>query len=70
MADLDKVLDFFSEFQCYVFGGISRKIIRNAGFSFEQEISRKRHERQNEWYPWGLQISLHIRSPGFSARGE
>ena len=20
----------------------------------------------NEWYPWGLQIGLHIRSPGFS----
>ena len=48
MADLDKVLDFFSEFQCYVFGGISRKIIRNAGFSFEREISRKRHERQKQ----------------------
>ena len=46
MADLDKVLDFFSELQCCcVFGGISRKIIRNAGFCFEQEISRKRHER-------------------------
>ena len=24
----------------------------------------------NEWYPWGLQISLHIRSPGFSENGE
>ena len=49
MADLDKVLDFFSELQCcFVFGGISRKIIRNAGFCFEQEISRKRHERQKQ----------------------
>ena len=48
MADLDRVLDFFSEFQCCVCGGISRKIIRNAGFCFEQEISSKRHERQKQ----------------------
>ena len=24
---------------------------------------------ENEWYPRGIQISLHIRSPGFQARG-
>ena len=24
----------------------------------------------NEWYPWGLQISLHIRSPEFSELGS
>ena len=24
---------------------------------------------QNEWYPWGIQISLHIQSPGFQAQG-
>ena len=24
----------------------------------------------NEWYPWGLQISLHMRSPGFSEMGR
>ena len=24
---------------------------------------------KNEWYPWGLQISLHIRSPAFSEMG-
>ena len=24
------------------------------------------NEHINEWYPWGLQISLHIRSPAFS----
>ena len=24
----------------------------------------------NEWYPRGIQISLHIRSPGFQAWGE
>ena len=49
MADSDKVLDFFSELQCCcVFGAISRKIIRNDGFCFEQEISRKRHERQKQ----------------------
>ena len=24
---------------------------------------------ENEWYPWGLQISLHIQSPGFSEMG-
>ena len=26
-------------------------------------------DRHNEWYPWGLQISLHIRSHGFSEIG-
>ena len=24
---------------------------------------------KNEWYPWGLQISLHIQSPAFSEMG-
>ena len=23
----------------------------------------------NEWYPWGLQMSLHVRSPAFSEMG-
>ena len=26
-------------------------------------------QNENEWYPWGLQISLHIPSPGFSEMG-
>ena len=32
------------------------------GFNFTNQQS-------NEWYPWGLHISLHIRSPAFSKKG-
>ena len=38
--------------------------------SAQYYVSESDSDHVNEWYPWGIQISLHIWSPRFQARGR
>ena len=62
LANVLKMSAFHMEYLEY-FGRVEQLFgqVNERCFDFEDII--------NEWYPWGLQISLHIRSPGFSEMG-